>query len=160
MKKPQLYLETSVWNFYFADDAPEKRDITCEFFQCIAKGFYDIFISQTVLDEIARADEAKQIQLMELIKEHNPKELDIEQEVTDLSKEYIGQGIIPQKKFEDALHVAVATVFEMDALITWNNRHIANLRKMEKSNSVNLREGYTKHIELVNPMEVVNFDED
>ena len=32
MKKPQLYLETSVWNFYFADDAPEKREITLRFF--------------------------------------------------------------------------------------------------------------------------------
>lgn len=56
-------------------------------------------------------------------------------------------------KVEDALHVA--TVYEMDALITWNNRHLANLRKMEKINSINLKEGYTKHLELVNPMEVI-----
>jgi hypothetical protein len=33
MKKLQLYLETSVWNFYFADDAPEKREITVLFFE-------------------------------------------------------------------------------------------------------------------------------
>jgi len=32
MKKPQLYIETSVWNFYFADDGPEKREITKTFF--------------------------------------------------------------------------------------------------------------------------------
>lgn len=86
-------------------------------------------------------------------------ELYITQEVTDLSKKYISQKIIPAKKVEDALHVAAATVYEMDALITWNNRHLANLRKMEKVNSINLMEGYTKHIELVNPMEVIS-DED
>lgn len=79
----------------------------------------------------------------------------ITQEATNLSKEYISQKVIPEAKVEDALHVAVATVYEMDALITWNNRHLANLRKMEKINSINLNEGYTKHLEIVNPMEVI-----
>ncbi|MCX7002688.1 MAG: hypothetical protein NTV22_05365 [bacterium] len=32
MKKLRIYLDTSVINFLFADDAPEKRDITREFF--------------------------------------------------------------------------------------------------------------------------------
>lgn len=96
---------------------------------------------------------------MQLIKEHQLKELNITQEVIDLSKEYISQKIIPKVKVEDALHVAVATVYEMDALITWNNRHLANLRKMEIINGINLKEGYTKHIEIVNPMEVIS-DED
>ena len=45
MKKPQLYLETSVWNFYFADDAPEKKEITLSFFNKINQGDYEIFIS-------------------------------------------------------------------------------------------------------------------
>lgn len=159
MKKLSLYLETSVWNFIFADDAPEKRDITKEFFINMKQGQYEIFISQTVLNEIDRADERKRAQLMQLIKDHQPKELNITQEVIDLSKEYISQKIIPEVKVEDAIHVAVATVYEMDALITWNNRHLANLRKMEIINGINLREGYTKHIEIVNPMEVIS-DED
>ena len=159
MKKLSLYLETSVWNFIFADDAPEKRDITKEFFINIKQGQYEIFISQTVLNEIDRADERKRAQLMQLIKEHQPKELNITQEVINLSKEYLLQKIIPEEKVEDAIHVTVATVYEMDALITWNNRHLANLRKMEIINGINLKEGYTKHIEIVNPMEVIS-DED
>ena len=32
MRKLKLYLDTSVWNFFFADDAPEKRDVTKDFF--------------------------------------------------------------------------------------------------------------------------------
>jgi predicted nucleic acid-binding protein len=159
LRKLRLYLETSIWNFYFADDSPEKRDITQEFFKNVKEGKYDIFISQTVLNEIDRADEPKRSQLIQLIKDCYPQVLDITQEATDLSKEYISQKVIPEAKVEDALHVAVATVYEMDALITWNNRHLANLRKMEKINSINLKEGYTKHLELVNPMEVIT-DED
>ena len=155
MRKLRLYLETSVWNFYFADDAPEKRDITKEFFESVKQGRYDIFISQTVLNEIDRADEGKKNQLMQLIRDHQPQELDITQEATDLSKEYISQKVIPEVKVEDALHAAISTVYEMDALVSWNNRHLANLRKMEKINGVNLKEGYTKHLEIVTPMEVI-----
>jgi len=50
MKKPQLYLETSVWNFYFADDAPEKKEITHTFFKKIKKGEYEIFVSDVVIE--------------------------------------------------------------------------------------------------------------
>ena len=59
MRKLKLYLETSVWNFYFADDAPEKRDITKEFFNNVRKGQYEIFISEVVLAEISKANESK-----------------------------------------------------------------------------------------------------
>jgi hypothetical protein len=51
------------------------------------------------------------------------------------------------------IHAAVATAFEIDALISWNLKHLANLRKMEMINGVNLKEGYTKKLELITPME-------
>ena len=44
MKRPQPYIETSVWNFYFADDAPEKKEITLTFFEKIRQGEYEIYI--------------------------------------------------------------------------------------------------------------------
>ncbi|MFH1962497.1 MAG: type II toxin-antitoxin system VapC family toxin [bacterium] len=159
MRKPRLYLETSVWNFYFADDAPDKKDITKEFFGCVKQDRYNIFISQTVLNEIDRADEHKKNQLLGLIKEYRPQELDVNQEVTDLAKEYISQKILPETKVEDALHAATSAVYEMDALLSWNNRHLANLFKMEKINGINLMKGYTKHLEIITPMEVIT-DED
>ena len=59
MAKPRLYLETSVWNFIFADDAPEKKQITLAFFDKVKDGEYEIFISDTVIQEIERADEDK-----------------------------------------------------------------------------------------------------
>lgn len=55
MKRLQLYVETSVWNFYFADDAPEKKEITISFFEKVKQGEYEIFISDAVIEEIGRA---------------------------------------------------------------------------------------------------------
>ncbi len=154
MKKPQLYLETSVWNFYFADDAPEKKEITLSFFDKVGKGEYEIFISDVVIEEIGRAKEEKKQLLLDIIKKYKPKRLLINEEVVELGKKYILEGVLPEGKFEDAIHVAVATIFEMDALISWNLKHLANLKKMEMINGVNMKEGYSKRLELITPMEV------
>jgi hypothetical protein len=64
MRKPQLYLETSVWNFYFADDAPEKKEITRTFFKKIRHGEYETFISDAVIEEIGRANDVEYDQIM------------------------------------------------------------------------------------------------
>ena len=59
---------------------------------------------------------------------------------------------------EDAVHAATSTVFEMDALISWNLKHLSNLKKMEMINGINLKEGYTKRLQLITPMEVSDED--
>lgn len=154
MKKLQLYLETSVWNFVFADDAPEKKEITLKFFDKIKKGEYEIFISDVVIEEIGRASGEKRSLILNVIKNYKPIKLIINEEVVELAKYYISEGILPQEKFEDSTHAAIATIFEMDALISWNLRHLANLKKMEMINGVNMKKGYYKRLELITPMEV------
>lgn len=142
MRKLKLYLETSVWNFYYADDAPEKRDITREFFQAFKDEIYEIYISQTVIEEIGKAEKNKKQLLMDLIRKYQPQMIEIDNESIELSKKYLDKAIIPMGKVNDALHVAVSTVYEMDALISWNYKHLANLRRKELIQSVNLIEGY------------------
>mgnify|MGYP001568514452 CR=1 FL=1 len=75
MKRPQLYLETSVWNYYFADDAPEKKEITLRFFDKVRQGEYEIFISDIVIEEIGRADDSKKRSLLNIIAEYSPTRL-------------------------------------------------------------------------------------
>ena len=57
-------------------------------------------------------------------------------------------------KVEDTIHAAMATAYEMDALISWNLKHLSNLKKMEMINGNNMKEGYFKRLELITPMEV------
>jgi len=59
MRKLKLYIDTSVWNFYFADDAPEKRDVTKDFIDLVRKEQYEVFISEVVVKEINDAPEPK-----------------------------------------------------------------------------------------------------
>jgi len=68
------------------------------------------------------------------------------------------KGIVPEKKEDDALHVAIATVAEMDALVIWNFQHLANLRKAELFYSASLEKGYFKKLEMVTPMDVSRYE--
>ncbi|MBC8181129.1 hypothetical protein H8E88_08395 [candidate division KSB1 bacterium] len=156
MRKLKLYLETSVWNFYFADDAPEKKEVTLQFFEKVENGEFDIYISDIVFREIARAPQEKEALLLNLIEKYKPKELEVNEEVLELAQKYIKEAALPERAIDVSRHVAVATVYEIDALISWNLKHLANLRRMERINGVNLKEGYSKRLEIVTPMEVSN----
>ena len=154
MKRLQLYLETSVWNFYFADDAPEKRESTIQFFQLIQQDMYDIFISQVVLDEIQNASPVKQSVLYQLIQRYQPEELVLNDDVLLLAERYLQEQALPARATEDAKHVAVATYYGMDALISWNLKHLANLNRRRLIQGVNIKEGFSTPLELLTPMEV------
>jgi len=49
--------QTEAWNFYFADDAPEKKEITRRFFDKGKQGEYEVFISDAVIGETDKAGE-------------------------------------------------------------------------------------------------------
>ena len=159
MKKLKLYIETSTWNFIFAEDSPEKTAVTKEFFDLVRKGIYQVYISEVVQAEIHRAPEVIKNKLLGLIEEIKPVVLELKKEAEDLADIYVQRKIIPDKKVEDALHVAVATLEELDAVVTWNYKHLANIRKAELFFSVNLEQGFHKRVEIVTPWEVIGYVE-
>jgi predicted nucleic acid-binding protein len=156
MRKPKLYLETSVWNFCFAEDAPEKQAATLQFFEQVKHGAYDIFVSNIVFQEFDQAAEEKRELLYRLIADCQPTELKISTAVVQLADQYLVTKVLPATAEADSKHAAIATVYELDALISWNLKHLANLKKREKINGVNLTQGYTKKLELITPLEVSN----
>ena len=50
----------------------------------------------------------------------------INEQALHIAEALVEQGIVPPKAAEDALHIAVATIYGVDYLLTWNCRHIAN----------------------------------
>ncbi|MDD2716134.1 MAG: type II toxin-antitoxin system VapC family toxin [Candidatus Wallbacteria bacterium] len=151
--KLKLYLDTSVWNFFFADDSPDKMEITKRFFKNIQN--FDIFISSVVIEEIEQSPNEKKLLLEELIKKHQPSILEINSEIRRLAKLYVAKGIIPAKSINDAIHIACSTYFGIDVLLSWNYKHLANIFKKRKVSISNLEEGYLKPLEITTPMEVI-----
>jgi len=154
MKNLKLYLETSSWNFYYADDAPEKKAVTREFFDSLPNNQFDLYISEVVLDEIDKASPEKTAQLRNLIDRFQTNLLLLELSSSQLANAYIDNKILPPKAFYDAQHVAIATVNELDLVVSWNLRHIANIHRQKKVNAINMLNGYNKPLQLITPMEV------
>ncbi len=163
MKKLRIYLDTSVINFLFADDAPEKRDITREFFARHLRNF-DAVISEIVLFELRKTrDSGKRAALIHAVEHHAIALLEIAQakraEIERLADAYQHHGVFPAAKREDALHVAVCTIFAVDALVSWNYRHLANIRKQLLVNAINEQHGYNKELHLITPFEMMDENE-
>ena len=71
-----------------------------------------------------------------------------------LAERYIQEQALPARATEDAKHVAVATYYGMDAVISWNLKHLANLNRRRLIQGVNIKEGFSTPLELLTPMEV------
>ncbi len=155
MKRLVIYLDTSVLNFLFADDAPEKRDVTVEFFEGVTHGKYEVYISDIVVDEIAKAEPAKRDVLLKTIKDYEIGFLEVTDEVVALANRIIQAGVVPIAKSQDALHVAVAVCNGADVLLSWNFKHLANINKERLVRALCLMEGYSDKIEMRDPMGVI-----
>lgn len=155
MPKLKVYIETSVWSFAFADDAPNYRADTMAFVQRCLEGTLDTFISEVVLAEIERADEPLRTRLLELIGTVRPAFLESSEEATKLAEAFVREGAVPRSKPEDARHVAIAFAEELDVLASWNFRHIANVRRADRFNAIAVLLGYHHPLRLVSPAEVL-----
>lgn len=76
------------------------------------------------------------------------------QEVEKLASLYLEEGIIGYTYRNDCLHIAYATVHEIDMLVSWNFKHIVNYEKIINFNAVNLKNGY-KPLQIFSPMEAI-----
>ncbi len=99
MRKLKLYLDTTIISFFYADDAPEKRDIKIEFLNNFEKS-YDVSISNFVIAELANTtDKDLREKLLNVVKDLNIKIIEIRDEDQDqiylLANKYIEKGVIP-----------------------------------------------------------------
>jgi hypothetical protein len=118
MKHLKLYLETSTWNFYYADDAPEKQAVTRAFFEFLPNSPYDLYLSEVVMAEIDHASIAKATQLRKLMAPLPLTMLVWETDVPELATKYLTHQVLPPTARRDAQHVAFATINELDYLLS------------------------------------------
>jgi len=125
--KRKVYVETSVISYLTA--RPSKtilgaahQQITLAWWE--SRHRYELLISESVMRECAAGDPiAAQKRLAVLA---DLPLLLIDENAVNIASELVENGIVPAKAAEDALHIAIATVYGVDYLLTWNCRHIAN----------------------------------
>lgn len=157
MKKIKLYLDTSVPSFLFADDSPEKREVTIQFWDILKMGIYDVVISDILLTEISKSERSLAQDLENRLTELVLEIVSVNEDVYSLARKYIDEGIIPQTYQDDALHIALATFNEADALISWNFKHMVKLKTIRGVNGINRMLGF-KELEILTPQSLIQED--
>ena len=156
MRKQKIYLETTLFNYYFDADRDAHAD-TVRLFRQIAEGKYEAYTSTYVTEELEIAPEPKRSQMLALIPEYGIRLLGPSEEARRLAEIYVAEGIIPQTHFEDSLHIAAATVNDLNMIVSLNFRHIVKQKTILATGKINILNGYHA-IELNTPMEVIDHE--
>ena len=153
MQKLKIYLETTLFNFYFDVDR-DAHDATVTLFNEIAAGKHEPFTSESVLVELRKAPEEKQEKMISLISEMKIPVLELNAEAEQLADVYVRDGVIPLKYRADGLHIALATVNDLDMIISMNFQHIVKRKTEKMTAAINTLNGYNA-VEILTPMEVI-----
>ena len=157
MRKPKIYLETTIFNHYF-DAEREAHTATVKLFCEIKAGLYEAYTSAYVLEELDKAHEPKKSNMLSLISENGITIFDDNDETRWLGDVYVNESVIPAKYRYDGLHIACATVNGMVYIFSLIFKHINRLKTKTMTSNINIRLGYHP-VTILSPLEVVNNDE-
>ena len=98
------------------------------------RGNYELVTSQYVIDEASDGDPvlaAERLQSLDGI-----PLLPLDPEIAVIANEIMSRAILPPTASIDALHIAMVAHHEIQYLLTWNCKHIANARILPRIYSV------------------------
>ena len=153
-KSMRIYADTSVFGGVFDDAFSMSSSV---FFDQVRKNRFELVSSALVVDELAAAPE--RVRAFFLSFADSMRIRDISREAVTLRDMYLEAGIVGTASLADAQHVALATVFDCWAIVSWNFKHIVHARKIPYYNGVNQGQGY-KAIAIHTPQEVIDYEEE
>ncbi|NJL37307.1 MAG: type II toxin-antitoxin system VapC family toxin [Leptolyngbyaceae cyanobacterium RM2_2_4] len=139
-----VYIETSIIGYLTARSSNNlilmaNVEATREWWD-IRRPQFMLYISQVVLDEVGRGDAEIAGRRLSLL--HDFPLLEVNEAVQDLAALFLRKSNLPPKAADDALHIAAATVYGLDYLLTWNCKHIANAQIQKKLAQISLDAAY------------------
>ena len=144
MKKLKLYLETSVFGFYFDTSLPnkQKRIAVRKLLQQIKKGIFEGYISGLVRAELEKAPQPYRDRLLRLIDRYGLKAVEYDADAAgELYEKYLRARVAPGAPDDDAAHIAIATVAGVDVVVSCNLKHLANELASRRFLAVNILQG-------------------
>ena len=146
----RIYMDTSVFGGCFE---PEFRYASTALIDEVRAGRTVCVFSVLTRVELEPAPEWVRALVRELPNESVEK-ISMTPEAIELAHAYVAAGVVSIKSSVDAEHVALATIARVDAIVSWNFKHLVNLNRIRGFNGVNLFRGYPL-IEIRTPGEVL-----
>ena len=117
---------------------------------------FTLVSSIVVINELSDGTSEKTQDRINLVKDLEM--LSVTTKIDQIAQTYIDRLIMPQDMFGDAHHVALAAFYNVDALLTWNYKHIANLNKIRRIRQINQELGLPTP-ELATPLNYLGVDD-
>jgi len=134
----RVYIETTIPSFYY-NLRPEQEMLTVmnwtrEWWDRQRLN-YDLVSSPAVIEELRGGDHPQKREKIALLA--NVPLLEVTAAVLEILEVYIAHRLMPQDRRGDALHLALASQYRCDILLTWNCLHLANANKVRHIQRVN-----------------------
>ena len=152
--KKRIYTDTSVIGGCLDIEFEEN---SLSLFKAFNAGSAIIVVSNLTLAELEGAPNTVKEVLRKVPKQF-VEYVEFIQESSMLAETYMKEGVVSDKCRVDAQHIATATIYRVDVLVSWNFKHIVNLDRIHGYNSVNLRMGYPM-LEIRTPREVLKYED-
>ena len=153
--KQRIYIDTSVIGGCFDKEFVEWSN---RLFDDFKSGKRIAVISDVTLDELS--DAPKRVQdNFKTIPERYLEVIISDSESRNLADLYLKEGAVSGRYYEDALHIAISTINQVNVLASWNFKHFVNLDRIRLYNAVNLKNGFSL-LEIRTPREILKFEED
>ena len=152
--KPRIYIDTSVVGGYFD---VEFKVATRELFKRFENNEIKFVVSNLLDLELIGAP-LKVRELLYKFPVENFERIEMTDEAIILADTYIVEKVVGKTSLEDCRHIALATIYRVDVLASWNFKHIVNLDRIKGYNSVNYRLGYPM-IEIRSPKDLLHYED-
>ena len=137
----KIFLETSFFSFLDAPDAPIQQAET--------RALYDLLLESNSVQTITSSEVIRELEQCyepkrQFITERARRLCDIlptGERDSELMLGYLSDAVLTQKSAMDLLHVAVAVLNDCSLILSWNMKHLANFRIVERINRSNYHRG-------------------
>jgi len=150
MRKPKLYLETSAISHLEQPEKPSEHAYSIAMFERIKAGDFAVYLSKIVVDEINACNPEKRSALFQHVSEITYEDIPVDDTVEALADRIIERGYLPKSSVRDSYHIAAGIIAGCDYIVSWNMKHMANVKINKNIRYITIEEGY-KEILLVPP---------
>lgn len=150
----RIFIDTSVFGGVYD---PEFETASNALFDEVQADRFQAVVSTVVLEELRNAPAPVRQRYREV--RGHLEVLEPTKEALRLSRAYIEAGVVGERWAADTLHVAVATVSECRAIVSWNFRHIVHFQKIPLYNGVNMARGFGP-VAIHTPQEMLHYEAD